>query len=126
MMTFALDNICMTEGRGRYTQDMRCSMMMSMLQMSRWIIAVDTAEKGSGNRSLYKHYKGKADIFNALIDSAETRYEEMFGPERNIGVSCPGTGQEQQAEEKKQINLRAAKGCAWKIYDDIHTLQRGV
>ena len=35
--------------------------------------------------SLYKHYKGKEDILNALIDSAETRYEEMFGSERNIG-----------------------------------------
>ncbi len=29
--------------------------------------------------SLYKHYKGKEDILNALIDSAEVRYEEMFG-----------------------------------------------
>ncbi len=28
--------------------------------------------------SLYKHYKGKEDILNALIDSAETRYDEMF------------------------------------------------
>ena len=35
--------------------------------------------------SLYKHYKGKEDILNALIDSAETRYEEMFGSENNIG-----------------------------------------
>ena len=35
--------------------------------------------------SLYKHYKGKEDILNALIDSAETRYEEMFGSEKNIG-----------------------------------------
>ena len=35
--------------------------------------------------SLYKHYKGKEDILNALIDSAETRYEEMFGSEDNIG-----------------------------------------
>ena len=35
--------------------------------------------------SLYKHYKGKEDILNALIDSAEVRYEEMFGSERNIG-----------------------------------------
>ena len=26
--------------------------------------------------SLYKHYKGKEDILNALIDSAEARYEE--------------------------------------------------
>ncbi len=25
--------------------------------------------------SLYKHYKGKEDILNALIDSAEERYE---------------------------------------------------
>ena len=27
--------------------------------------------------SLYKHYKGKEDILNALIDSAEVRYEEI-------------------------------------------------
>ena len=35
--------------------------------------------------SLYKHYKGKEDILNALIDSAEARYEEMFGSENNTG-----------------------------------------
>ena len=35
--------------------------------------------------SLYKHYKGKEDILHALIDSAEARYEEMFGSEKNIG-----------------------------------------
>ena len=35
--------------------------------------------------SLYKHYKGKEDILNALVDSAETWYEEMFGFENNIG-----------------------------------------
>ena len=35
--------------------------------------------------SLYKHYKGKEDILNALIDSAEERYEEMFGSEEHIG-----------------------------------------
>jgi len=35
--------------------------------------------------SLYKHYKGKEDILNALIESAEKRYEEMFGSEHNIG-----------------------------------------
>ncbi len=35
--------------------------------------------------SLYKHYKGKEEILNALIDAAETRYEEMFGSEHNIG-----------------------------------------
>ena len=35
--------------------------------------------------SLYKQYKGKEDILNALIDSAEAWYEEMFGSEKNIG-----------------------------------------
>ena len=35
--------------------------------------------------SLYKHYKSKEDILNALIDSAEERYEVMFGSEKNIG-----------------------------------------
>ena len=28
--------------------------------------------------SLYKHYKGKEDILNALIDIAEVRYEEII------------------------------------------------
>ena len=40
--------------------------------------------------SLYKHYKGKEDILNALNDSAETRYEELLGYEDNIG-KMPGT-----------------------------------
>jgi len=35
--------------------------------------------------SLYKHYRGKEEILNALIDSAEARYEDMFGSERHIG-----------------------------------------
>ena len=35
--------------------------------------------------SLYKHFKGKEDILNALIDAAEARYEERFGSEANIG-----------------------------------------
>ena len=35
--------------------------------------------------SLYKHYKGKEDILNALIDSAEARYDEIFGSENHIG-----------------------------------------
>ena len=35
--------------------------------------------------SLYKHFKGKEDILNTLIDSAEARYEEYFGSEEHIG-----------------------------------------
>ncbi len=35
--------------------------------------------------SLYKHFKGKEDILNALIDITEARYEEFFGSNRHIG-----------------------------------------
>ncbi|MBR1852435.1 MAG: TetR/AcrR family transcriptional regulator [Lachnospiraceae bacterium] len=35
--------------------------------------------------SLYKHFKGKEDILNALIDAAEARYNEYFGSEEHIG-----------------------------------------
>lgn len=42
-------------------------------------------EVGIKAPSLYKHYKSKEDILNALIDSAEVRYEEMFGSEKNTG-----------------------------------------
>ena len=35
--------------------------------------------------SLYKHFKGKEDILNALIDNAEARYEESFGSEQHLG-----------------------------------------
>lgn len=44
------------------------------------------AEKvGIKATSLYKHYKGKEDILNAIIDNAEARYEESFGSEKHIG-----------------------------------------
>lgn len=35
--------------------------------------------------SLYKHYKGKEDILNALIGATESRCEGSFGSENNIG-----------------------------------------
>lgn len=35
--------------------------------------------------SLYKHFKGKEDILNALIDSAEAYYEASFGSLEHIG-----------------------------------------
>ncbi len=35
--------------------------------------------------SLYKHFKSKEDILNALIDTAETRYDDYFGSEEHIG-----------------------------------------
>lgn len=36
--------------------------------------------------SLYKHFKGKEDILNALIDIAEARYEESFGSAKKVGT----------------------------------------
>jgi len=35
--------------------------------------------------SLYKHFKGKEDILNTLIEAAETRYNNVFGSEEHIG-----------------------------------------
>ena len=35
--------------------------------------------------SLSKHFKGKEDILNAIIDNAEARYEESFGSVKHIG-----------------------------------------
>ena len=35
--------------------------------------------------SLYKHYAGKEEILNALIDTAQAHYEGLFGSEINIG-----------------------------------------
>ena len=43
--------------------------------------------------SLYKHFKGKEDIMNALIDAAEKRYEESFGSSEHIG-KLPGSKEE--------------------------------
>ena len=43
--------------------------------------------------SLYKHFKGKEDILNTLIDMAESRYELNFGSEKNIG-QIPGSAEE--------------------------------
>lgn len=42
------------------------------------------SEVGIKAPSLYKHFKGKEDIFNTLLDLAETRYEENFGSADNF------------------------------------------
>ena len=36
--------------------------------------------------SIYKHFKSKEDILNALIDKAESHYDEFFGSEKHIGA----------------------------------------
>ena len=44
------------------------------------LIAENVGLKGP---SLYRHYKGKEDIFNSLIDLAISHYEEGFGLKKN-------------------------------------------
>ena len=43
--------------------------------------------------SLYKHFRGKEDILNTLIDNVEARYEEYFGSEQHLG-NLPGSRDE--------------------------------
>ncbi|MBQ3684257.1 MAG: TetR/AcrR family transcriptional regulator, partial [Methanomicrobium sp.] len=54
--------------------------------------------------SLYKHYAGKEDILNALIDSAQEHYEGMFGSEMNIG-RVPESGEEFIRAEMRRISF---------------------
>ncbi|WP_406539466.1 TetR/AcrR family transcriptional regulator [Fibrobacter sp.] len=54
--------------------------------------------------SLYKHFKGKEDILNSLIDIAEARYEGNFGSDRNIG-KIPDTIEEFIHETVKKIRF---------------------
>ena len=68
--------------------------------------------------SLYKHYKSKEDILNALVDSAEARYEEMFGSERNIG-KIPESREEFIEMTMGRISFTCGirssgkRGCSW-------------
>jgi AcrR family transcriptional regulator len=57
--------------------------------------------------SLYKHFKGKEDILNALIDITEARYEEFFGSNRHIG-KLPESKEEfiQTAMQKISFTMR--------------------
>lgn len=57
--------------------------------------------------SLYKHFKGKEDILNALIDMTEARYEEFFGSDRHIG-RLPDSKEEfiQTAIQKVSFTMR--------------------
>ncbi|MBR3250394.1 MAG: TetR/AcrR family transcriptional regulator [Erysipelotrichaceae bacterium] len=45
-----------------------------------------SSEVGIKAPSLYKHFKGKEDIFNTLLDNAEARYEENFGSAENAVI----------------------------------------
>lgn len=50
-------------------------------------VGVDLIAENAGLKgpSLYRHYKGKEDIFNSLIDLVISHYEEGFGLKNNPG-----------------------------------------
>lgn len=52
-------------------------------------VGVDLIAENAGLKgpSLYRHYKGKEDIFHSLIDMVESRYEEGFGLKNKRGES---------------------------------------
>ena len=54
--------------------------------------------------SLYNHFKGKEDILNTLIDIAESRYEELFGSDNNIG-RLPGSKEEFIRSEVQMVSF---------------------
>ena len=88
-------NICLTEGVMTTKERILEAALTLFAEKGYDGTSVEEIANAVGIRapSLYKHYKGKEDILNALIDSAEARYEEMFGSERNIG-KVPGTREE--------------------------------
>ena len=61
-------------------------------------------EVGIKAPSLYKHFKGKEDILNSLINLAEAHYEGNFGSDRNIG-KIPDTIEEFIHETVKKIRF---------------------
>ena len=60
--------------------------------------------------SLYKHFKGKEDIMNALIDSAEKHYEESFGSSEHTG---------KLPESKEEFVNSSLERVAFTIYDPM-------
>ena len=60
--------------------------------------------------SLYKHFKGKEDILNTLIDRAEARYEESFGSSEHIG---------KLPESKEEFVSDALGRVAFTIHDPM-------
>ena len=54
--------------------------------------------------SLYKHFKGKADILNNLIDLVNERYDELFGSAENIG-EIPDSIEEFIEDAMKRIDF---------------------
>ena len=60
--------------------------------------------------SLYKHFKGKEDILNALIDAAEVRYDEFFVSDKHARKT---------PENKEEFVKMTMKRLSFTIHDPM-------
>lgn len=69
-------------------------------------VGVDLIAEKAGIKgpSLYKHFKGKEDILNALIEMVEVHYEAHFGSLKNLG-EIPSTMDEMINSALKRIEF---------------------
>lgn len=75
-------------------------------------VGVDLIAESAGLKgpSLYRHYKGKEDIFHSLINMVESRYEEGFGLENERGES---------PESMDELIENAMRRIQFTMYDDV-------
>ena len=75
-------------------------------------VGVDLIAENAGLKgpSLYRHYKGKEDIFHSLIDMVESRYEEGFGLKNKRGES---------PESMDELIENAMGRIQFTMYDDV-------
>ena len=75
-------------------------------------VGVDLIAESAGLKgpSLYRHYKGKEDIFHSLIDMVESRYEEGFGLKNKRGES---------PESIDELIENAMRRIEFTMYDDV-------
>lgn len=71
------------------------------------LIAENAGLKGP---SLYRHYKGKEDIFNSLIDLVTSHYEEGFGLKKKTG---------EFPESMDELIENAMERVQFTMHDDI-------
>ena len=75
-------------------------------------VGVDLIAENAGLKgpSLYRHYKGKEDIFNSLMDLVTSHYEEGFGLERKT-MELP--------DSMDELIDNAMKSIRFTMHDDI-------
>ena len=75
-------------------------------------VGVDLIAENAGLKgpSLYRHYKGKEDIFHSLIYMVESRYEEGFGLRNKRGES---------PESMDELIENAMGRIQFTMYDDV-------